>query len=178
MGTTARRLLLLLPLILWVASVILLASSPLSWGAAEVLDVPDWAPPLVGAVVALGSMWIALFSFRTTTRATRGDFEVFPLQLVFGSLMFLSGAATMLTLAVQLPNPDTYVRVIEEDPEVTVGATEIVVVSLLTGLLSIGCVWIGAYLYSHAITNMLPNRISARHADEVDGIGELLRRQR
>ena len=174
---TLRALLLLPPFVLVVASIVLLASAPLSWGAAEVLDAPDWIPPIVGAIVALAGLWVGLYSLRHTAQGTRGDFSVFSLQLVLGILMFASGSAMMLTLAVQLPDTDTYARALDDDGSISIGVVELVVVSLVTGALCIGLVWVGAYLYSHAITNLRPNRISARLPGEVDGVGELLRRR-
>ena len=173
-----RALLLLPPFVLVLASGVLLASSPLAWGAAAVLDVPDWVPAAIGAVVGLAGLWIGLYSLRQTARYTQGDFEIFGLQLVLGVIMFVAGSGIMLTLALQLPDPDLYARTIQDDGDTAIGAVEIVVVSLFTGGLSIGVVWVGAYLYSHAFANMEPNRISQRLPGEVDGVGELLRDRR
>ena len=173
-----RALLLLPPFVLVLASGVLLASSPLAWGAAAVLDVPDWVPTAIGAVVGLAGLWISLYSLRQTARYTQGDFEIFGLQLMLGVIMFVAGSGIMLTLALQLPDPDLYARTIQDDGDTAIGAVEIVVVSLFTGVLSIGLVWSGAYLYSYATANMKPNRISQRLPGEVDGVGELLRERR
>ena len=173
----ARALLLVAPALLVLASLVLLIASPTAWGAAAVLDAPAWLPPVLGVIVALAALWIGTYSFRKILRETYGDFEVFGLQLVFGVIMFISGAAMLLGLAVQLPDAGTYERWLD-DGEVVGRSRDYFVFSLIYGVLNIGWVWVGAYLYSHAITNMQPNRISARSPDEVDGVGELLRERR
>ena len=177
--TAVTRILLLLPpLALGVAALILLVVSPFSWGAAEVLNAPAWMPPVLGALTALGGLAVALYSLRKTLRTTRGDFEVFALQLVFGVLMFISGAAMLVSLAVQLPDPSLYTRFLDENGEYTLSPLGFFVVSLVMGAFNIGWVWAGAYLYSHAVADMEPNRISRRSPTEVDGVGQLLREHR
>ena len=175
---TARLLLVMPPLVLLAASGLLMITSPFAWGAAEVLDAPDWMPPVLGIIVAIGGLSVGFFSLRHTLRTTHGDFEVFGLQLVFGVLMFVSGAAMMLSLVFQLPDTDTYARALDDNGEYTVSVSGFFILSLLLGAFNVGWVWVGAYLYSHAIANMQPNRISARHPGETDGVGELLRERR
>jgi hypothetical protein len=133
---------------------------------------------VLGLIVAMGGFAVAFFSLRHTLRTTRGDFEVFGLQLIFGTIMFLTGAAMMLSLVFQLPDPDTYARVLDDNGEYNASIAGFFILSLLLGAFNIGWVWVGAYLYSHALANMQPNRISARQPGETDGVGELLRERR
>ena len=170
-----RALLLLGPVPLVLAALVLLVVSPRAWGAAEVLDAPAWMPSVIGAAVALAGLWVGAYSLRKTRSETAGDFEVFGLQLVFGVFMFISGAAMMLAMAVQLPDAGTYERWLDQDGDFVGRARDFFVISVIYGVLNIGWIWAGAYLYTHAIANMQPNRISRRLPGEVDGVGELLR---
>ena len=170
-----RSLLLLPPLLLVLAAAVLILASPLAWGAGEIIDAPAWMAPLMGVIVGLGGLWVGLFSLRKTLRSTRGDFEVFGLQTVFGVLMFISGSVMLVSLATQLPSESTYARALDDDGQIQISALGFFASSMLLGAFQIGWVWIGAYLYSNAIDNQAPNRISARHPDEVDGVGVLLR---
>ena len=160
-----RALLLLPPLALVLSGLVLLVASPLSWDAAAIIDAPSWMPPVLGVLVALGGLWIGGFALSRTLTATRGDFEVFGLQTVFGALMFLSGSAMMLSLVVRLPDEATYRSALDDDGQVAISALGYFAVSIVLGAFQVAWVWVGAYLYSHAVTNQEPNRISASHPD-------------
>jgi hypothetical protein len=170
-----RRLLLAPPALLVCASLVLLVASPFSWDAAEIADLPAWIPPALGILTGLGGLWVGAFAFQRTLRETRGDFEVFALQLAWGVIMFISGSLMMLGLTDRLPDPDTYAHLLDDNGNRTITPNDYFAFSFLFGLLQIGWVWVGAYLYSHAMSNLAPNRISARRPDEVDGVGVLLR---
>ena len=172
-----RGLVLLPPLALVFASIALVAAAPLAWGAGEIIDIPDWMPPLVGVIIALGGLLVGLTALRKTGRETHGDFEVFGLQIAFGVIMFIAGSAMMIALVFKLPDTDTYAQMITDDGT-HITATGFFVMSVITAAANIGVVWVGAYLYSHAFANMEPNRISQRLPGEVDGVGELLRERR
>ena len=170
-----RLLLLLLPGLLVVTSLALLVVSPFSWGAGAPIEMSDWMPPVIGVTAGLGALWVGLAALRKVARATRGDFEVFALQLVFGTLMFIAGSGLLLSLIDRLPDASTYEAFLDDDGEPPAAPAAFFVFSLIWGAFNIGWVWVGSYLYSNAISNQEPNRISRRDPDEVDGVGALLR---
>lgn len=170
-----RAFALLLPAILLIASIVLLVVSPFSWGAAEVLDAPGWMPPALGIITGFGGLWIGVYSLKRVARATRGAYSVFGLQLIFGTVMFLSGAILLLWFATQLPAEATYERALDDEGEYTLAPAWFFIVSLVIGAFQLAWIWVGAYLYSNAFTNQQPNRISERDPNEVDGVAELLR---
>jgi hypothetical protein len=173
-----RKLLLLPPAFLIVAAVVCLLASPFAWGAAEVIDAPDWAPVATGLLLAIGPLIIGRFALRKTLRDTRGDFDVFGLHVAGGFVMFVSGGLMLFSLVVRLPDSATYAQAINDEGEQTVSTWGFFLLSLVLGAFNVGWVWVGAYLYSHAVSNQQPNRISARTPGEVDGVGELLRERR
>ena len=170
-----RNLLVLPPIFLVAAGCVLLVVSPSAWDAADNIEAPAWMPPTIGLLAALGGLWIGLYALKATLTATSGDFEVFGLQTVFGVIMFVSGGLLMLSLAFRLPDSGTYAGMIDDDGEVTISSLGFFIVSLALAAFNIGWIWVGAYLYSHAISNQQPNRISQRYPGEVDGVGALLR---
>jgi hypothetical protein len=132
-------------------------------------------PPALGLLVALGGIWIGTYALRIVLRRTRGPFRVLKLQLVFGVVISLAGAAMMVALADRLPDSATYARALDENGDYTLPASAFFIMSLILGAFQLGWVWVGAYLYSHAITDDQPNRVSERHPGEVDGVAALLR---
>jgi hypothetical protein len=170
-----RTLLLAPPALLGVAAMILLVTSPLAWDAGRNADLPAWTPPALGAFVALLGLLVAIFSLRRTLRETDGDFEVFGLHLVGGLLTFIFGAVMMVSLAIEIPDSANYT---ESSDRIGPSGRGFFVMSLVLGAFNVGCIWVCAYLYSHAISNLQPNRISARLPGEVDGVGELLKESR
>jgi nitrate reductase gamma subunit len=152
-----------------------LVAAPYAWSAAAIIEIPDWMPSFVGLVIALGAIAIAAFTLRVFLRVTHGEFEVHSLQAAGGVLILLIVAAMIVGLAVQLPDPDSYKGAINDDGEITVGPTMFLASGLILTVVYEFLAWLGAYLYTHALTDMEPNRISRRLPGEVDGVGELLR---
>jgi hypothetical protein len=172
---SVRILLLLPPFILVAAALLLLISAPFSWDAARIIDAPAWMPPVTGILIGLGGLWIGWYSLKHIARATRGAFEVTGLQTLFGLLMFLSGTFMLFSLVTRLPSASTYRSGLDENGEIVVSALGFMAVSLIIGALQLGWIWAGAFLYTNAVTNMQPNRVSARDPNEVDAIGKMLR---
>ncbi len=170
-----RLLLLLPPALLVLACLVLIAVSPFAWGAAKIIEAPDWMPPVLGILTALGGLWVGWFAIQTVRRETHGDFSVFSLQTAGGVLFLAIGVAMFLSLAVQLPDSDTYERAIDDEGKIQISPAGFFVTGLILGAIQTGLAWIGAYVYSHAVTNLSPTRLSVRDPNEVDGIGELLR---
>lgn len=168
-----------LPLLfLLLAGFAALVAGPRAWAAASVIEIPDWMPSFIGLVVGLGAIAIASFSLRALLRVTRGEFEVHSLQAAGGALLLLVVAAMVLGLALRLPDPASYEAAINEDGENTVGPTMFLASGIVLAVAYGFVAWLGTYLYTHALTDMEPNRISRRLPNEVDGVGELLRERR
>jgi hypothetical protein len=168
-----------LPLVLLLlAGFAVLVAVPYAWGAASIIEIPDWMPSFIGLVVALAAIAIASYSLRGLLRVTRGEFEVHSLQAAGGALLLLVVAAMILGLALRLPDPASYEAAIDDDGEITVGPTMFLGSGIVLTVAYAFVAWLGSYLYTHAVTDMEPNRISRRLPNEVDGVGELLRERR
>ena len=170
------RALLALPLLLLLgAGFAALLAAPYAWGAASIIEIPDWMPTFIGLIVAAGALAIASFCLRGFLRITRGEFEVYSLQAAGGVLLMLIVAAMVIGFAIRLPDPTSYEVAIDDNGEIIVGPTMFLASGIVMALAYEGIAWLGAYLYTLALTDIEPNRISRRHRNEVDGVGRLLR---
>jgi hypothetical protein len=173
-----RSLLLIPPLALVSGSLTLLAASLLSWGAASEIGARDWMPPVAGLIVAAGGLLLGGYELREVLKRTQGDFSLFPLQLVAGSLLLVLGAGMQIAIAVDIGDPSTYEHLKEPDGTVRTSPTVYFIGSTVLSAFTLVYVWTAAYVYGMAITNQKPNRISERKPGEVDAIGELIRERK
>ena len=177
-----RAILTLPSAILVFVSGALLAAAPLAWGDADAIDAPAWMPVAIHGIVALAGLWIGIHAFRSVWRATHGRFDVARIQAALGLLMLATGTSLVLALLITIGDFGVYEgSLVESRPDGTIERVS-PAAAFLGGLVYAAAMtaaaWTGAALYANAITNMQPNRISARHPDEIDGIGELLKERR
>lgn len=165
-----RCFLLLLPVLLLAGSVVLLVASPSAWGAGDVIGLPSWMPPAFGLGMALGGTAISVFAIRVVLERTRGEYEVFPLQLVFGSLMFVAGGAMQVGIASQIGQPAAY----DSRFGGTMPLDVFAFITMVTPGLVLAMVWAAAYTYVHALTDHGPSKNGMLRLDEPDAIGLLL----
>jgi hypothetical protein len=173
-----RAMLLIPPLALVIGALTLLGASLLSWGAASEIGARDWMPPAAGLIVAVGGLLLGGYELREVLKRTQGDFNLFPLQLVAGSLLLVLGAGMQIAIAIEIGDPGTYEHLKEPDGSIRTSPTLYFIGSTLLSLFTLFYIWTAAYVYGMAITNQKPNRISERKPGEVDAIGELIRERK
>ena len=154
----------------------MLAMSPGSWGAAESAALPDWMPAVSAVFFAVCSLAIGILTLRGVWERTSSGYAVFAFQLFFGAWLMLVCGLVLLVLATRIAEPSTYESLLDENGRPNVTPEGFAFINLWVTIFVAIFVAFCAYLYCEAITYRA-KRVE-RPPDEVDGVGEMLRRTR
>jgi uncharacterized membrane protein len=172
-GAAFKLLVLSPPFLSGAASVLLLAMSPLAWGAADRQGLAPWAPPAGLIVIAVTMLAMDAWAVRALRRRLQGLFEVDMTWAVVGAVSHWVAAVCMVTFAGWATSQSAY-ESLGADSTSTAGFLFLVAVTLVVfGGLLFGMT--AAYVW--AVTPGRQTRLGERREDEVDIVDEWVRRR-
>ncbi|HXH20900.1 MAG TPA: hypothetical protein VNN10_02645 [Dehalococcoidia bacterium] len=171
---TARVLVCSIPGLVVLSAAFLAVQSLRAWGAAEILQFPDWTPTVAGLIAVFATGTPNLFLLRGLVRLTRRPVSVSAWQLPFAALTSAAFAALNVLLALRLPKESSYTHLLENgEPVVTAGAA--VAFAAVVGFVSLVLVQASAFLMQSAVQSNAGTRFD-KSGREPDAIGALLAR--
>jgi hypothetical protein len=172
-GGPFKLLVLSPPLLSGAAALLLLAMSPVAWGAADGQGLSPWAPPAGLGVIAVTMLAMDAWAIRALRRRMEGLFEVDMTWAAVGALSHWLAALSMVTFAGWATSQSAY-ESLGADKTSTAGFLFLVAVTLVVfGGLLFGMT--AAYVW--AVTPGRQTRIGERREDEVDIVDEWVRRR-
>jgi hypothetical protein len=167
------RLLLVLPLLLFLSGLAMVAAIPGSWGAGNHAALQAWMPPLAGLIFALPALYVGGLTLIKTYARSGGDAGVFGFQLIFGASIFIVLALLETILAIRLGEPSTYNSLKRLDGTVHTTALAFFAVTVTGTAFAAGWLSVGSFLYVQGIISDKESHFT-RTLDEPDLMDDFL----